>query len=239
MTEERVALPQTPAHVGLRTVGLDILRSTLGPYMRRRWDINERGEWHVPTDGPVIIASNHIGWLDGPLLIATTPRPAHALVKQESFKGKTGIFLRLAGQISIDRGATDAGALRRAVQALRAGQSIVLYPEGRRGDGEFTTIKGGIGYLALVTGAPIVPVAIFGTRKAGETSDAKPEKGARIDVMYGPPIQFMNHSWPREKESVAEATAQIHEHLLAHLADAKTKTKLELPGKLPAGDTDD
>ena len=239
MTDQGVALPLTPARMGLKTGGLKLLRSTLGPYMRRRWDINERGEWHVPSEGPVILASNHIGWLDGPLLIATTPRPAHALVKKESFEGRTGMLLRIAGQISIDRRSTDVGAVRRTVQALRAGQAVVLYPEGTRGDGEFTAIKGGIGYLALVTGAPIVPVAIFGTRKAGEAGDAKPEKGARIDVIYGPPIQFINHSWPREKESVTEATEQIHAHLLAHLADAKTKTTLELPGKLPAGDTDD
>ena len=239
MSDQTVALPQTPARVPLKTSGLNLLRSVLGRYIRRRWDINERGEWHVPTDGPVIIASNHIGWLDGPLLIATTPRPAHALVKKESFAGKTGALLRFAGQIKVDRTGTDAGAVRLAVQALRAGQSVVLYPEGTRGDGEFTAIKGGIGYLALVTGAPIVPVAIFGTRTAGGASDARPQKGARIDVIYGPSIQFTNHSWPREKESVAEATAQIHEHLLAHLAEAKTKTTLELPGPLPAGDTDD
>ncbi|MEO6471890.1 MAG: lysophospholipid acyltransferase family protein [Aeromicrobium sp.] len=234
-----VALPLTPAHRGLGEGGLGLLRSVMGRYIRSHWEIAERGEWHVPDTGPVIIASNHIGWLDGPLLIATTPRPAHALVKQESFVGKTGLLLRMAGQISVDRRATDAGALRKAIQALRAGQAVVVYPEGTRGDGEFTTIKGGVGYLALVTGAPVVPVAIFGTRKSGEASGAKPEKGAHIDVIYGPPIQFMNHSWPREKESVAEATEEIHQHLLAHLAEARKKTKLELPGKLPVGDTDD
>lgn len=239
MSDRTVALPLTPARVGLGETGLKLLRSVLGPYIRRRWDVRERGEWLVPADGPVIIASNHIGWLDGPLLVATAPRPAHALVKDESFRGRNGLILRLGAQIRVSREAVDSGAVRKAVQALRAGQSIVLYPEGTRGDGEFTAIKGGIGYLALVTGAPIVPVAIFGTRKAGQSSGAKPEKGARIDVIYGAPIQFMNHSWPREKESVAEATAQIHEHLMAHLAAAKSKTTLELPGKLPAGDTDD
>jgi 1-acyl-sn-glycerol-3-phosphate acyltransferase len=100
------------------------------------------------------------------------------------------------------------------------------------------TIKGGVGYFALVTGAPVVPVAIFGTRNAGEGSSVRPAKGARIDVIYGAPIQFTRQDWPRQKESVAEANALIHEHLLAHLADAKTKTKLELPGKLPVGDED-
>ena len=230
------APPLTPYGKGLKESGLAVLRTVLDGYIRRRWDVNERGNGLVPEEGPVILASNHIGWLDGPLLIVTTPRPAHAWVKSEMFEGKTGLLMKLAGQISVRRRTTDAGALRQAVQALRAGQVVVVYPEGTRCDGEFTAIEGGVGYLALVTGAPVVPVAIFGTRQAGESSGAKPAKGARIDVMYGVPIQFARHDWPREKESVAEATHLIHEHLLSHLADVRKKTKLELPGKLPAGD---
>ena len=239
MSAATAALPLTPYRTGLHERGLAVLRAVLGSYIYRRWDVNERGHGQVPTEGPVILASNHIGWLDGPLLIATTPRPAHALVKSEVFVGKTGMLMKIAGQISVRRHSTDAGAMRQAVQALRAGQMVVLYPEGTRGDGEFTTIKGGVGYLALVTGAPVVPVAIFGTRLAGQASGVKPVKGARIDVIYGAPIQFARHDWPREKESVSEANDLIHEHLLAHLANAKTKSKLELPGKLPAGDDDD
>ena len=233
------APPLTPSGKGLHESVLTVLRTVMGGYIRHRWEVNERGNDLVPGEGPVILASNHIGWLDGPLLIATTPRPAHALVKSEMFEGKTGLLMKFAGQISVRRRSTDAGALRQAVRALRAGQVVVVYPEGTRGDGEFTAIKGGVGYLALVTGAPVVPVAIFGTRRAGEASGAKPAKGARIDVMYGAPIQFTRHGWPREKESVAEATGLIHEHLLSHLADVRTKTKLELPGKLPAGDNDE
>lgn len=224
---------------GLPERGLGLLRSVTGGYFRRHWDLKVLSEEHFPEEGPVILASNHIGWLDGPLLIVTSPRPAHAMVKSEMFESKaTASLMKATGQIKVHRFTTDAGALRRAVQALRAGQVVVVYPEGTRGDGEFTTIKGGVGYLALVTGAPVVPVAIFGTRNAGEHKRVKPKKGARIDVIYGAPIQLARLDWPREKEDVAGANALIHEHLLAHLADAKTKTKLELPGKLPAGDQD-
>lgn len=239
MSAENTALPLTPYGEGLNQRGLTAMRRIVGPYIRHRWDLNERGQGWVPETGPVILASNHIGWLDGPLLIATSPRPAHAMVKSEMFAGVTGLLMKFGGQIRLDRNSTDAGALRRAVQALRADQVVVVYPEATRGDGEFATIKGGVGYLALVTGAPVVPVAIFGTRSAGEANGAKPEKGARIDVIYGAPIQFAQHDWPRHKESVSEANALIHEHLWAHLADAKTKTPLELPGPLPAGDNDD
>lgn len=237
MTNDSVLLPLTPAGQGLPEHGLRFARSIFGPYLRRRWDIAERGEWLVPDNGPVILASNHIGWLDGPLLIGTTPRPAHALVKREMYAGKTKMLLKFVSQIPVERNGSDVGALRLAIQALRAGQTVVIYPEGTRCDGEFTELKGGVGYLALVTGAPVVPVAIFGTRSAGESSSAKPPKGAHIDVIYGAPIQFEQRDWPREKESVAEANEQIHQHLLAHLAAAQTKSKLKLPGKLPAGDT--
>jgi 1-acyl-sn-glycerol-3-phosphate acyltransferase len=232
-------LPLTPYATGLPERGLTALRSVMRPYIRQHWDLRERGLELVPEAGPVILASNHIGWLDGPLLIGMSPRPAHALVKREMFVGVTGLLLKLGGQIRVERFATDAGALRRAVRALRADQVVVVYPEGTRGDGEFTTIKGGVGYLALVTGAPVVPVAIFGTRSAGESKHAKPAKGARIDVVYGDPIRLAQQDWPRDKESVSEANTLIHQQLRAHLADAKTKTTLELPGKLPAGDNDD
>ena len=238
MSTTAAALPLTPGGKGLPEGGLAILRPVLGGYMRRRWDINVRGDAHVPEQGPVILASNHIGWLDGPLLVATAPRPAHALVKSEMFEGPTKLLMKVAGQIKVKRFATDAGAVRRAVRALRADQVVVVYPEGTRGDGEFVDIKGGAAYLALVTGAPVVPVAVFGTRNAGDGSSAKPAKGARIDIVYGAPIQLDPVEWPRDKPSVAEANTLIHEHLLAHLADAKTKTRLELPGKLPAGDKD-
>ncbi len=237
MSNDAVLLPLTPAGEGLPEWGLRFARSILGPYIRRRWDISELGEWLVPDEGPVILASNHIGWLDGPLLIGTTPRPAHALVKREMYAGRAKRMLTFVSQIPVERNGPDVGALRLAVRALRAGQVVVIYPEGTRGDGRFTELKGGVGYLALVTGAPVVPVAIFGTRRVGEDSSAKPAKGAHIDVIYGAPIQFERHDWPRGKESVAAANEHIHQHLLAHLAEAQTKSKLKLPGKLPAGET--
>ncbi|MCW2831251.1 MAG: 1-acyl-sn-glycerol-3-phosphate acyltransferase, partial [Aeromicrobium sp.] len=103
---------------GLPEGGLRFMRRRVTGYFHRRWDIHERGREHVPESGPVILASNHIGWLDGPLLFVTSPRPVHAMVKEEEFVGHTGRLLRFVGQIKVSRKRTDAGALRRAVAAL-------------------------------------------------------------------------------------------------------------------------
>jgi len=224
---------------GLPERGLRFMRGRASGYLHRRWEIHERGQEGVPASGPVILASNHIGWLDGPLLVATSPRPPHAMVKEEEFAGKTGRLLRYVAQIKIARGRTDAGALRQAVRALRAGQCVLVYPEGRRGDGEFTRFKGGVTYLGLVTGAPIVPVAVFGTRQPGEGPHARPAPGARLDVVYGVPIQFPMQGWPRDRGMLEDAGVQIHDHLRAHVSQAKDALKRDLPGPLPTGSSDD
>ena len=214
------------------------VRRLARPYFNRHWDIHERGHGNVPETGPVIFASNHIGWLDGPLLFVRLPRGAHALVKEEEFVGRTGRLLNFAGQIKVSRTRNDTRALRRAEAALAAGQAVLIYPEGTRGAGEFERFKCGVAWLALVSGAPIVPVAVFGTRQAGEPSEARAPKGARIDIVYGRPIQFPMRGWPRDRGMIENAGEQIRDHLRAHILWSKNVLKRELPGPLPRGSSD-
>jgi 1-acyl-sn-glycerol-3-phosphate acyltransferase len=223
---------------GLPERGLRIARGRALGYFHRRWEIHERGRGHVPDDGPVILASNHIGWLDGPLLVATAPRAPHAMVKEEQFVGRTGRLLRFVAQIKIARDRTDTGAVRAAVGALSAGQCVLIYPEGRRGGGEFDEFKNGVTYLALVTGAPVVPVAVFGTRQPGEGPEARPAPGTRLDIVYGEPIQFPMQAWPRDRGMLDDAGEQIHDHLRSHVTQARTALQRDLPGPLPTGSSD-
>ena len=220
---------------GLPETGLRVIRGALGGFLLRHWDVVQRGQGYVPEDGPVIIASNHLGWLDGPLMFIKAPRDVHALVKEEEFTGKTGHLLRAISQIRTARERTDTGAMRRAASALSAGQAVGIFPEGRRGDGEFGTIKRGIAYLALVSGAPIVPLAMFGTREPGADASSRPPKGARVDMVFGRPFRIEEAPWPRTTDLIDEAAVEIHESLLEHLAWAKSAVKRELPGPLPKG----
>jgi len=209
------------------------LRRYAAVWLDRNWTIRTHGESNVPSHGPVILAANHTGWLDGPVLFLKAPRPAHALVKRELYVGKTGRFLTAAAQIPVNRLGSDVGALRTAAEALLAGQVVIIYPEGRRGDGEFKTLKGGAAWLALVSGAPIVPVAIFGTRPAGANKEARPDKGEPIDVVYGEPISVPKTPWPRTTDEIASTSERLAQHLREHLAAAKNLTGRELPGPLP------
>ena len=223
---------------GMPEGGMRFMRRLARGHFTRRWDIHERGQGNVPESGPVILASNHIGWLDGPLLFATSPRPAHALVKEEEFHGRTGRLLHFVGQIKVSRGRNDTGALRRAAAVLAAGQVVLIYPEGQRGGGEFERFKGGVSWLALVSGAPIVPVAIFGTRQPGEPAETRAPKGARLDIVYGKPIRLPMQGWPRDRGMIEDAGEQIHDHLRAHILWSKNVLKRELPGPLPRGSSD-
>jgi 1-acyl-sn-glycerol-3-phosphate acyltransferase len=149
-------------------------------YFRRKYDVRIHGEHHVPRSGRVIIASNHIGLLDGPLLAAFAPRPVHALTKKEMFEGRVGRVLLAMGQVPLARYDVDPRAIKTCVRVLRAGGVVGIYPEGTRGDGEMRHVHTGAAYLALVTGAPVVPLVMFGTRHPGGHTDSVPDKGARF-----------------------------------------------------------
>lgn len=239
MIEQILAIGQFAGPRGLPEKGLRTVRRFATRWLDRRWDVNQRGEGRIPEDGPAILAANHIGWLDGPLLFLKAPRPAHALVKRELFVGRTGRLMKYAAQIPLDRRHTDVGALRTAADALAAGQVIITFPEGRRGDGELRRIETGVGWLALVSGAPVIPVAIFGTREPGAGSESRPPKGARLDVVYGEPIRFPETPWPRSTAMIDDVAEQILEHMRQHLTWAKGAAKRGLPGPIPAGSSSD
>ncbi len=188
---------------------------------------------------PVVLAANHVGWLDGPMLGIYSPRPVHALTKREMFSGGMDRFLRSSGQIPVDRFAPDPLAIKAFLRVLRDGGVAGIFPEGARGTGELELFKRGTAYLALVTGAPVVPVSLFGTREPGQDSHSRPARGAApIDVVFGEPWQVAAQPWPRRKDMVDQASAALRTHMLRTLAEAKTITGRELPGPLPAGDSE-
>ncbi|WP_181310913.1 lysophospholipid acyltransferase family protein [Nocardioides campestrisoli] len=202
------------------------------------YDVRISGAPQVPSDGPVILAANHIGWLDGPLLAALAPRPVHALTKTEMFHGAAGKLLCRAGQIPLDRFRTDMSAVRQSLRVLRDGGTLGIFPEGKRGPGDLRRFHHGAAYLALVTGAPVVPVTFFGTRLPGGSSDSVPPRGARIDLVHGESWQVDQQPWPRTKEQVLHASVLLLQHMRRELDRARALTGRDLPGPLPAGQTE-
>lgn len=146
-------------------------RSLFWPGLRHglRWTIE--GVEHIPADGPVILASNHISYLD-PLTLAYVAdqrgRRVRYLAKKELFdKRGLGMLLRAGRQIPVERGKADAaGALAAAVEALRRGECVAVFPEGTISmDLEPMRGKSGTARLAQQSGAPVVPVGLWGTHR--------------------------------------------------------------------------
>jgi 1-acyl-sn-glycerol-3-phosphate acyltransferase len=213
-----------------------LLRLTRRPStgaMGLAWRIRVHDRHHVPETGPVILASNHIAILDAPVLVAATPRPVHALGKKEMFRGLLGGALRRLGQIPLDRGTVDPGALKAALAVLDRGDVLAIFPEGERGPGDFTLIKHGVAYLALCTGAPVVPVACLGTRAPGGSTGAVPSMRTRIDVVFGRPLAVAAVPWPRRREIVRHQAAHLRQALIAHLREAVAVTGRAATGAEP------
>ncbi|WP_374454955.1 lysophospholipid acyltransferase family protein [Nocardioides sp.] len=215
------------------------LRPTAAWLIRRRWPVRVLGAEHVPAEGGVILAANHVGVIDGPLLAIFAPRPVHALTKQEMFAGRLGGFLHAAGQIPLDRYAADPAAIRTCLRVVRDGGVAGIFPEGTRGDGLLGRFHHGAAYLALVTGAPVVPVTMIGTRPSGAGSNALPAREGGIDVVFGAAWRTAQQPWPRTREHVRETSVLLRLHMLSELDGALARTRRSLPGPLPAGQSED
>lgn len=212
---------------------LRMLRPVGRVWFDRRYDVRRHGEECVQRRGALIIASNHIGLLDGPLLAAFAPRPVHTLAKKEMFEGHTGVALRAFGQIPLSRFEVDPSAIKDCLEVLRQGGVLAIYPEGGRGAGDLARIKSGLTYLAMVSGAPVVPLAVFGTRQPGGSMDSVPERSARFDLVYGAPVHVARQPWPRRQAEVRRTTEDLRNRLVAHLVSAKGTTGQVLPGPIP------
>jgi 1-acyl-sn-glycerol-3-phosphate acyltransferase len=193
--------------------------------MHGLWRPRVLGARRVPASGPAILAVNHSHVVDGPMLIGTSPRPVHFLVKQEAFTGPLGPFLRGIGQIAVDRGSTDRNAVLGALGVLERGGVLGIFPEGTRGEGDFASLRSGLAYFAVRSGAPVVPVAVLGSAgRPGRMVPALPALRSRIDVVFGEPFEAGDGSGRRTRKALDEATVRIQGRLTDHLAEARRQT---------------
>jgi 1-acyl-sn-glycerol-3-phosphate acyltransferase len=226
-------LPRTDGVAPLRDRFLRISRPGAAVLLRRWYDVHIHDDHLVPREGPVLLAPNHVGYLDGPLLVVTAPRPVHAMVKREMFTGALRPVLHAGGQIPLDRFNVDPLAVKRALRVLRDGKALAIYPEGSRGAGDGRFVKRGWAYLATVTGAPVVPVAVFGSRLPGTSVSDLPPRGQRVDVVYGEPITVQAQPWPRRSTDILTLTEDLQKRFIEHIEQAQRRCGGILPGAAP------
>ncbi|MDX2603192.1 lysophospholipid acyltransferase family protein [Streptomyces caniscabiei] len=189
------------------------------------WKPRVLGAWRVPTTGPVILAANHSHLVDGPMVIGVAPRPSHFLVKKEAFVGPLGPFMRAVGHVQVDRSTADRTAITQALAVLANGGVLGIFPEGTRGEGDFASLRAGLSYFAVRSGAPIVPVAVLGsTDRRGRLIKGLPPLRSRVDVVFGDPFEAGDGTGRRTRKALDEATVRIQKQLGAHLENARRLT---------------
>jgi len=173
-------------------VGLAVLR----PAFRLTFKLEVRGTDNLPATGCAVLASNHRSVVDGVLLAlvgAQRGRSIRFLVAAEVFEYRIpGWTLRTFDQIPIRRGSQDAGALDEAIEALRGGSVVGIFPEGRVND-EPSMLRGrtGVARIALAAGAPVVPLGLWGTQARWPRSGLRwrlPLR-PRVAVQIGAPVE--------------------------------------------------
>jgi 1-acyl-sn-glycerol-3-phosphate acyltransferase len=124
------------------------------------------GTGHVPSSGPAVIAANHRSMLDIPLLVVASPRPVFMMAKSDIFANRgLGRFFHELGGFPVRREIADVRALDTALAVLARGDVVGIFPEGTRSlSGEMLPFLGGAVWLALRTGAPLVPCGVAGTQ---------------------------------------------------------------------------
>ena len=153
---------------------------------------------NIPKEGGVILASNHLSFIDSVFVPLVVPRRVAFLAKSEYFTG-TGLkgwatrqFLTAAGQLPIDRsgGKASGDSLNTGLRVLGAGDVLGIYPEGTRSpDAKLYRGRTGVARMVLEAGVPIIPVAMIDTEKAMPTGTRIPSV-RRIGIIIGEPLDF-------------------------------------------------
>lgn len=179
---------------------------------------------NVPKEGGFIVASNHLSFFDSLIIQALTPRDVAFFAKAEYFttpglKGKLmKTFFESVGSIPVQRGeqAASVAALDSLVEIVENGSGIGIYPEGTRSrDGKLYRGRTGVGWLALTTGVPVVPVGLIGTEKL-QPAGTKGFKPAKFHIHYGEPLYFdqlgRKHPLPQRRQAtdrIVDAIAEL------------------------------
>ncbi|RYG48303.1 1-acyl-sn-glycerol-3-phosphate acyltransferase [bacterium] len=194
-----------------------LARGTFDGFFATSGGIRAVGVENVPKQGGVILAPNHLSHLDPPALACTCRhRRVLAMGKGDLWNHKAfGLIIGGIGAYPVQRD-NETEAVRWAVSVLEGGHTLLVFPEGTRGDGQtLFPIERGTGMLARRTGALVVPVGIVGTEKIWPKGQSKPSMGHRITVAYGKPFTYESVSTgANEKENRVIFARELEKRIL-------------------------
>jgi 1-acyl-sn-glycerol-3-phosphate acyltransferase len=186
-----------------------LMKALIGPILRYFFRIRVEGLEHVPDSGPAILASNHVSFSDSIFLPLVLRRRITFVAKAEYFEDpKTAWFFRAVGQIPIKRegGSASRRALDSAREVLDAGGLFGIYPEGTRSpDGRLYKGHTGVARLAMQCNAPVVAVAMIGTREAQPIGQVMPNLFRTVTIRFSKPM-----TWERYLDRAADPKVLRH-----------------------------
>lgn len=198
--------------------------------MRLLFGLKSRGRERVPASGPVLLVANHSSVLDPPLVGGASARPLFFLAKAELFQIPLfGRLIRGVNARPVRREGADAAALRTALRILAEGGALLVFPEGTRGaEGDLRQPKGGAGMLAVLSGAPVVPVYVSGSGRAWPRGRRLP-RCQKVTVTFGAPIRFDEAQGGTRKERYEAASREM----MVAIARLRDEAANGSPGRVP------
>lgn len=145
-----------------------------------------KGREHIPREGGVVIASNHVSYADPPVVGSAVPREVYFMAKEELFRNPVfGWLISRYNAIALRRAVGDLGAVKKAVELLKQGRAVLMFPEGTRSlSGRLLKPKPGVGLIACLAGVVVVPAHVTGTDRLGRALLRR----ERLAVSFGEPV---------------------------------------------------
>jgi len=190
-----------------KNIGRGIVKGALYIYFKVIYKSKINGITNIPTEGSLIFCGNHRSFLDAPLMMATNPRFARFMAKEDLRSNKFLAFLAIIfDAIYVKRNSKDLVSIKEALKTLKQDGCIALFPEGtRNGLEKGEKVKDGAAFLALRSGAKIIPVGISGGNKIFD----------QMTINYGKPLDFSDYKDKKQdKEVLDKVTKKIMDSVL-------------------------
>jgi 1-acyl-sn-glycerol-3-phosphate acyltransferase len=186
---------------------------------RAGFNFSVYGRENLIEDGPAIVASNHQSYLDPPLIGCAHRRELHYLARKTLFDHKIlGWFLKGVNAVPVDRDRGDIAAIKAIIRLVKEGHRIIIFPEGTRSlNGQLQRARSGLGMVIVKTGAPVVPVRLFGT------FEALPKIGGLklvpVSMVVGQPLRFT-------QQDIASRDRDLYQRLSDHVMEQIAKLRV-------------